>query len=158
MRPENREEPLKTLRRWYTQPPWRTTSQPENSNFSSISRCAQTFLNALRASQRYSSKVRSNNDSGGRDGGGSTEITALRGGSFVLVQSAGDGFAYPFGVWMSFSDSNFSHNFAATAFDAGTNALFFGADISPGTTTYSGLWLVTIRPRSTPSSLTVNRV
>ena len=32
---------------------------------------------------------------------------------------------------MSFSDSNFSDDFAASAFDADTNALFFGADMSP---------------------------
>ena len=52
-------------------------------------------------------------------------------GSSVRVQSAGDGFSYPWGVWAAYGRSSQRNDLPTTAFDADTNAVFFGADFSP---------------------------
>lgn len=73
-------------------------------------------------------------------GGSSAGTTALIPGGFrTRVQSAGDGFEYPWGVWVSYSHSRFEDEFAASAFDADSNAVFLGADFSPWDNYYFGV-------------------
>ena len=78
------------------------------------------------------------------DGGGddNAETTALIPGGFrTRIQSAGDGFDYPYGVWVAYSHTNFEEDFAATAFDGDTDAVFVGADFSPWDNYYFGVAL-----------------
>ena len=58
-------------------------------------------------------------------------VTPFANGGRVSVQSAGDEFEYPWGVWASYSRIDFEDDFAATAYDADTDQVFLGADFSP---------------------------
>ena len=64
--------------------------------------------------------------------GGETETTSLVPGGFITrVQSAGDGFDDPYGIWFGYSHSRFEDDFAATAFDGDSDTVYLGADFSP---------------------------
>ena len=71
--------------------------------------------------------------------GGESTTALVPGGFRTRVQSAGDGFEYPWGVWVSYSHSRFEDEFVASAFDADSNAVFLGADFSPWDNYYFGV-------------------
>ncbi len=64
---------------------------------------------------------------------GSTGIAArrIRGGALVRGLSAGEGLAFPLGVWASYQRSDLEDDFRGTAFDGDTDMAFLGMDISP---------------------------
>ena len=63
------------------------------------------------------------------------EPTPIAGGFGVRSQSAGDGFAYPFGLWAAYSHSDYEDDFIGAAarsdFEADSDAVFLGIDVSP---------------------------
>lgn len=83
--------------------------------------------------QRIFSKIVFRSRTGPQNPGdvGELGIAPIAGGAIVDGRSAGDGFDYPWGVWASYQSSRFEDEFAATAFDADSDLVFFGADFTP---------------------------
>ena len=70
-----------------------------------------------------------------------TGLAYSRDANGLRIQSAGDGFEYPWGFWVSYQHSSFENNFAATAFDADTDTFLLGADFSPFDNSVAGVAL-----------------
>ncbi len=68
-------------------------------------------------------------------------VAPVAGGLMLQGQAAGDGLAYPVGVWASYQSSSFEDEFAATALDADSDTVFIGADVSPWPNTVFGVAL-----------------
>ena len=61
----------------------------------------------------------------------SNSSSLLTSGGVYRSVPAGDGFVYPWGVWASYSRTEFEDDFVGTAFDADTDSLLVGFDVSP---------------------------
>ena len=70
-----------------------------------------------------------------------TGLAYSRDANRLRIQSAGDGFEYPWGLWVSYQHSSLENNFAATAFDADTDTFLVGADFSPFDNSVAGVAL-----------------
>jgi len=82
------------------------------------------------------------------------EVTPGAGGLTISGQSAGEDFGYPWGVWASYQHTDFSDDFAGTAFDADTDIVFAGLDFSPWENMVAG---VALGYENTDTDTTFNR-